>query len=106
MHWQVDGLHEVPCAHAPPQSGAHWQVQLLASAWYVAPQLSAAVSQTQPHTEPEFSKRKPAAQVAFSTALDRVFLVGAGVAVLGALAAGLVTVRGAGPHPQVEDTDV
>ena len=49
----------------PPQSAWHWQVQLFGSAWYVGPQLSAAVSQTQPHTEPEFSKRKPGAQVAF-----------------------------------------
>lgn len=47
-----------------------------------------------------------AAQVAFSTALDRVFLVGAAVAGLGALAAGLITVRGADPHPPAEDVDV
>lgn len=51
---QVEALQVVPEAHPPPQSVLQAQLQLAASAWYVGPQLSAAVSQTQPQTPPVF----------------------------------------------------
>ena len=44
---QVDRLQVVFVAH-PPQSDLHTQLHASGSAWYVEPQLSAAVSQTQP----------------------------------------------------------
>ena len=46
----------------PPQSVLQTQAHALGSAWYVGPQLSAAVSQTQPQLAA--SKRWPAGQVA------------------------------------------
>ena len=50
---QVDRLHVAGAVH-PPQSALHTQLQASGSASYVAPQLSAAVSHTQPHVPPLF----------------------------------------------------
>ena len=52
----VDGLHTRPVPH-PPHPGLQTQEHVLGSASYVEPQLSCAVSQTQPHTPAPFWKR-------------------------------------------------
>ena len=50
---QVDWLHVFPTSQ-PPQSDLQTQLQASGFALYVGPQLSAAVSQTQPHVPPLF----------------------------------------------------